>query len=284
MFGFFADVIAALYAVWPSYGADIVILTVLVVAPLTPLTLRQTRSMLVMQRLQPELKRLREQHNGNREALNAATVSLYQEHRVNPVSGCLPVLVQMPLFIVLYRLIRGLTYRDESGQLAPHYLDRGSALYRSLRGSGGQMVSRGMDLSRSALSPHDSYLAAVPFVLLAAAVVATSWWQQQLVAGRSPQRSDQQRMIGRVMPAFMGVICLSAPAGVGVYYATSNLLRVGQQQLVQRRLVAGPVLEGRSVAATTEVTEPAMSEGHRSTNRNTATKKRSRQRRRSHTG
>ncbi len=79
---------------------------------LFPLTLCQARSMTQMRQLQPDIKRLRELHKGNREALNAATVSLYQGHGVNQAGGCPPMLVQLPVMIVMYRVIRGLIYHD----------------------------------------------------------------------------------------------------------------------------------------------------------------------------
>lgn len=234
-----AWLLAALYAIWPSYGFAIAALTASVFIVLSPLTLHQAKAMVAMQRIQPELRQLRQQHKDDRQRLQQETLSLYQRHGVNPASGCLPMLVQLPVMIVMYRVIRGLTYHDPgSGALAPRYIDPASDLYRSLQDHGGRMVSWGIDLSTSALSPHTSNLAAVPFFALAGLVVVTSLWQQRVTIARTSRQSGSDRVpaqaLMRVMPVFTGVFAVSLPAGVGVYYLVSNLFRVGQQHLLLR--------------------------------------------------
>ena len=76
---------------------------------LTPLTLKGTRSMIAMQQLQPELKKLQAKYKDDRQKLNEEMMAFYKEHNINPVGGCLPLLLQMPVFIVLYRVLHGLT-------------------------------------------------------------------------------------------------------------------------------------------------------------------------------
>ena len=244
MFAPLAWLLAAFYQLWPSYGFAIVALTAAVLVVLFPLTLRQARAMNQMQRLQPELRRLRDKHKDDRQRLSQETMALYRSHDVNPAGGCLPMLVQLPVMIVMYRVIRGLTYHDASGELAPRYIDHHSSLYQSLQDHGGRMVSWGMDLSTSALAPHDSVPAAAPFFVLAVLVVATSFWQQHLsiartAAHRGGDPAPGQAMM-RVMPAFTGVLAVTLPAGVTVYYLISNVFRVGQQHLLRRLHPPGP--------------------------------------------
>ena len=76
---------------------------------LTPLTLKGTRSMIAMQRLQPEMKKLQAKYKDDRQKLNEEMLKFYKEHNINPVGGCLPLLLQTPVFIVLYRVLHGLT-------------------------------------------------------------------------------------------------------------------------------------------------------------------------------
>src|SRR5439155_3502417 len=102
-------VLAQLYAFIPNYAAAIVLLTIAVRLVLYPLTVKQTKSMQAMQRLQPEIKRLQAKYKQDRQKLNEEMMKFYKENKVNPLSGCLPLLLQMPLFIVLYRLIHDLT-------------------------------------------------------------------------------------------------------------------------------------------------------------------------------
>ena len=102
-------VMALLYSVVPSYGIAIILLTVAVRLVLYPLTVKQTKSMQAMQRLQPEIKRLQAKYKNDRTKLNEEMMKFYKENKVNPLSGCLPLILQLPLFIVLYRLIHDLT-------------------------------------------------------------------------------------------------------------------------------------------------------------------------------
>src|SRR4051795_4510125 len=121
-----ASLLAFFYQLVPNYGIAIILLTVVVMLVLTPFTVKSTRSMLAMQRLQPELKRLQAQHKNDRQALNEAMMAFYKEHNVNPLSGCLPMLLQMPVFLGLYQAIHGLTNNP------PRYLSHTSKLFTSL--------------------------------------------------------------------------------------------------------------------------------------------------------
>ena len=110
-------VLAWLYAAFPSYAVSIVLLTVAVRLVLYPLTVKQTKSMQAMQRLQPEIKRLQTKYKSDRQKLNEEMMKFYKENKVNPLAGCLPLLLQMPLFIVLYRLIHDLTVTVIAGAI-----------------------------------------------------------------------------------------------------------------------------------------------------------------------
>ena len=81
-------------------------------ALITPLTVKSTRSMLQMQRMQPEMKRLQAKYKDDREKLNEELMKFYRENKINPLGGCLPIVAQMPVFIIMYRLLRGLTNRQ----------------------------------------------------------------------------------------------------------------------------------------------------------------------------
>lgn len=239
MFQLVAHVLEGFYAVVPSYGLAIIAFTLTVYVVLSPLTIHQVRSMTAMQTLQPELKKLQKKHKGDREKLNAEMMALYQEHGVNPAQGCVPMLVQMPIVFVMYRVIRGLTATDSAGGFSPRYVDHGSDLFHSLHDSGGRMVSWGMDLSTSVLAPHGTVLQALPFFALAGAVVATSFWYQHLAreraAARRPDGPGQPQWM-KAMPLFTLAFVLVVPTGVTLYYLASNLVRVGQQYALDRIL------------------------------------------------
>src|SRR5437588_11483763 len=116
MFNILAGLLAFFYDnVVRDYAAAITLLTATVMLVLTPLTWRGTRSMLAMQRLQPEIKKLQAKHKNDRQALNEAMMAFYKEHKVNPLSGCLPQILQFPVLIVMFRVLHGLSSIKTSG-------------------------------------------------------------------------------------------------------------------------------------------------------------------------
>ena len=262
MFDLIATTLAWFYDLWPSFGMSIVMLTLLIMVILTPLTLKQTRSMIKMQHIQPELKKIQNRHKGDREQLNKEVMAFYQANDVNPMSSCLPMFVQMPVFIVLYQVIRGLTRRLSTlgehagwvaGRLAgggevtglvseprvfyPDYLDDGSTMFRDLSGST-EMVSFGFDLSRSASDSLDTgVFSSLPYFVLILLVFVTSWYQQRQIRGRNPQAAinPQQQFIFKVMPFLLPVFSFGFDAALVVYFVASNLYRIAQQGYITRR-------------------------------------------------
>ena len=234
LFDGLAAAIAFFYDLWPSYAAAIILFTLAVMLITSPLSIKSTRSMIRMQRVQPEIKRLQQQYKGDREALNREMMAFYQANNINPLSSCLPMLLTMPVFIVLYQVLSGLTRKDADGTFNPKYLDENSALYEALQPAR-KMMSFGMDLSRSALAElqDDGLIKSIPFFILIVAVVGTQWYQQRQIAGRrTGEVNPQQQMIARIFPLMMIPITLSVPAGVVIYFLVSNVVRVGQQTLI----------------------------------------------------
>ena len=94
-----AKALAFFYSLVPNYAIAIALLTLTVMVVLTPLTLKGTRSMMMMQALQPEMKKLQAQYKDDRQKLNEELMKFYKENNINPLGGCLPLLIQMPVFI-----------------------------------------------------------------------------------------------------------------------------------------------------------------------------------------
>jgi YidC/Oxa1 family membrane protein insertase len=236
VFQFLARTLSFFYDIWPSYAGAIILFTLAVMLVLSPLAIKSTRSMIRMQRLQPEMKKLQAKYKDDREALNREMMAFYKANNVNPFSSCLPLLLQMPVFIVLYQVLSGLT-KTVDGTFEPKYLDHSSNLYQDLT-TENEMMSFGMDLSKSALEELQAggLLVAIPYILLVGIVVVTSFVQQRQVQGRNPNASanPQQQMIGKILPFVFIPISITLPAGVVIYFAVSNLVRVGQQALVTK--------------------------------------------------
>lgn len=232
-----AELLALFYELVHSYAIAISLLTITVMVVLLPLTVKGTRSMLAMQKLAPEIKKLQDKHKNDRTKLNEEVMALYKDNKISPLGGCLPLLLQLPVFLLLYTVIAGLT-RTIDGRPEPKYLYHSSQLYTDLVNAGGRMESFGVDLSLAATATHDGVVEAMPYFLLIAFMVIVQYWQQWQISSRAPAadtpQARQMKIIQRVFPPFFGVISLSFPAGVVLYWVVSSLFRVAQQWAMYR--------------------------------------------------
>jgi YidC/Oxa1 family membrane protein insertase len=263
LFEAMGSLLALFYSVVPNYGVIIVMLTLVVMLVVTPLTIKGTRSMMMMQSLQPEIRKLQAKHKDDRQKLNEELMVLYRENQVNPVGGCLPLLVQAPVFMVLYAVLRGLTRRVSdlgfasgwvSGQglvptdlskppgqtltFDPAYLPTDSALYESLSGNT-QMKAFGIDLAQSASEVlQQSIVRFIPYLLLILLVAVTGFVQQRQIQGRmsAANTNPQQQMIMKFLPIMLPIFSFTLPGGLVLYFAVSNLYRVGQQWFISRSI------------------------------------------------
>ncbi|MCB1004237.1 MAG: membrane protein insertase YidC, partial [Acidimicrobiales bacterium] len=256
-----------------SYGGAIILLTLSVMIILTPLTLKSTRSMMRMQRLQPEMKRLQKEYKDDRQKLNEELMKFYKENNINPLGGCLPLLVQMPVFIVLFRVLQGLVgslqTRTETsnpcqdsvpvGQqcFVPKHLDADTALYKALNATD-QMLWLGIDLAKSASKAlSESFTTALPYLAMILLVLVSSYIQQKQVSGRNPtaEVNQQQQMLLKIMPAFMAFISFTLQGALVLYFVVSNFWRVGQQWFIGRHIY-GKDDDGNPIEVTARDTTP----------------------------
>jgi YidC/Oxa1 family membrane protein insertase len=232
------------YSLVHSYGLAIALITVAVMLILTPLNLKQTKSMLEMQLLQPQLKKLQQEHRGDRQTLNAEMMKLYQEHKVNPLASCLPLLAQMPVFIGMFRLLRGLTSEratDGTEFFLPKFVKKSSELYQDLSKSK-EMLSWGLDLARTPVSVmKESFGKGLIYALLVALLGVLYWVQQRMVASRnvSPTMSQGQQKLMQYLPVAFAPIQLFFPTGLVIYYLFQTVLRIAQAQYITQRFYKG---------------------------------------------
>ncbi len=240
MFEFLAQILDFFYGLVPNYAIAIMLMTLLVMIITTPLTLKGTRSMIKMQLLQPELKKIQEKHKGgDRNEMNQELMAFYQENDLNPLGGCFPLLVQAPVFFILFRLIRGLTHVGADGTFDPQYLDHSSTLYRALHGQK-QMLSFGFDLAQSTSDAvGQSIVHGLPYLALILLMVAAQYLQQKQISARNTNQASampQQQMLLKVMPAFFAVISIGFPAALVIYWVTSSVYRIGLQGYITKSL------------------------------------------------
>lgn len=241
LFEVIAKTLSFFYDLIPNYAIAIALLTLVVMIITTPFTLKGTRSMIQMQRLQPEMKRLQLKHKDDRQKLNEELMAFYKENNLNPLGGCLPLLLQTPIFIILYNVIQGLTRKGDDGNFNPKYLDDTAKLFTDLRVVD-EMMAFGVDLAESASkSLSQGFVEGLPHVALVAIVAVTSYYQQKQIQSRNPDAEipAQQKMLMRLFPAMFVVISFVTPSALVVYFVTSNLYRIGMQAYITRSLYRG---------------------------------------------
>jgi YidC/Oxa1 family membrane protein insertase len=194
-----------------NYGWAIVLLTVAVRLAFYPVNKKQIEAMKGMQRISPEIKKLQERYANDREKMNVEMMELYRRHKVNPLAGCLPMLVQLPVFIGLYNvLLQSIELRH-----APFF---------------GWMH----DLSQ----PDRLGSLAIPFVEPAGIPVMTLLMGATMVIQQkmTPSTMDpQQQRIMMIMPVVFTVMFVNFPAGLVLYWLSNNVLSIGQQWLSDRQ-------------------------------------------------
>jgi YidC/Oxa1 family membrane protein insertase len=251
-FDFLATILSFWYSLVPDYGFAIAMLTLCVMVILTPLTLKGTRSMMMMQSVQPQLKKLQQQYKDDRQKLNEEMLKFYKENNINPLSGCLPLLIQMPVFIILYRIIHGLTRIQHDTEplksigrtvgFVPEHISSGK-LYDALLGET-QMKAWGMDLATSAkdMLSTGGFVKTIPYIVLIAIVAATSFIQQKQISGRNPAAASnpQQQLLMKLGPIMITFISIISPGGLVIYFLVSNCFRVAQQAVITKHIYGTP--------------------------------------------
>ncbi len=204
MFGFIGKpllyVLNMLYSILGNYGLAIIVLTFFIRLLFYPLSFKSFKSMKEMSKLQPKLKELKNRYKGKPDQLNKATMELYKQHKVNPFGGCLPVIIQIPVFFALYNvLLNAIELRG-----APFYF---------------WIVD---------LSAKD------PYYILPIIMGATMYLQQKL----TPTTMDpSQAKIMAFLPLIFTVMFLSFPSGLVIYWATNNILTIIQQVFIDSKIL-----------------------------------------------
>ena len=266
--------IAWFYGLTHNYAISIALIAVVVMVITAPLTLKSTKGMLEMQRLAPEMRKLQAQYRNDRTKLNEEMMKLYQEHKVNPLSSCLPLLAQMPVFIIMFRVLYGLTYRPSggSGALAqgiyaaagkfgepvgflPRYISHDTELFQSLVGQQ-EMVSFGLDLAKSPFAAlGDSFGMGLIYLGLVAVLGVLYFVQQRMVAARaavSPTMSPTQQKLMQYLPVAFAVFQVFFVLGLVIYYISQAILRIGLQHYITRAFYGHDEALGRQAQRASE--------------------------------
>lgn len=187
-----------------NYGLAIILMTILFKLATHPLTLKQMRAMAAMQQLAPKIKEIQEKYKEkDPQKMQQKVMELYREHNVNPMAGCLPLLVQMPILFALYKGLLTFPYANP---------DHASFLWIQ------NLTHRGD-----------------PFYLLPLLAGITTYFQSRMTTNMADQT---QRMMMTLMPVFIGWICTTVPAGLALYWVTFNVVGIVQQYFVNKQISA----------------------------------------------
>lgn len=182
-----------------NYGVAIILLTIAIRLLMYPLTLNQMKSAVKMRKLQPKLQALQERYKENPQEYQKRVMELWKEHGINPFSGCLPLLVQLPILYALFAVLRDFSFEG----ISPNFLF--------------------WDLSVSD-----------PYYVLPILAGVTTYFQAMMT-----MTDPSQRAMMMVMPVVITFISISFPAGLVLYWFTSNLFAIAQQFLITRSVAEG---------------------------------------------
>ncbi len=180
-----------------SYGLAIILLTIIIKIILYPLTAKQMKSMRAMQKVAPQLKKLQDKYKDNPQVMQQKVMELYQKEGVNPLAGCLPMLIQMPILMAMYYTLFSFDY----GAATPSFLWLPS------------------------LSEPD------PMYILPLISAFTTFLMQKI---SMTEMNQQAKIMMIVMPLFIGFISISFPSGLVLYWATMNVVQIFQQLWINR--------------------------------------------------
>lgn len=220
-----------------DYGFAIILLTIAMRVVLLPLTIKQTKSQFELQRIQPKIKQLQEKYKNDKEKLQEETLKFYQENKVNPLGGCLPLLLQMPIFFALFRVL-GTTSKKIDGKstvvnglLLAHIAD--IALVSATQAEAAKrfwIILPDITQTPAKMYAAHGILGVLPYAILVVLFGLSIYIPQMM----QPNVEKTQKNMALYMSLMMLWFGWISPAGVLIYWVTSSLLQVGQQWIMQK--------------------------------------------------
>ena len=232
-----------LYSFTHNYGVAIILLTILIRLILYPLMQKQMVSMREMQKIQPLMKAVQDKYKNDKERLNKELMALYKEHKVNPMSGCLPLLIQMPILILLFQTLRVFKYYIPNTEII-----NGGFLWIAnqveiIKDGLPEMVG-GLAAPEQLIGLGDgifglSHIGILPFLVGGSMYIQQKMTSPGGTTGKDGGSSAQtQKMMTIMMPLMIGFMSFSLPSGLTLYWFTSTLLGIGQQYLINKKMPA----------------------------------------------
>jgi YidC/Oxa1 family membrane protein insertase len=237
--------LAGLYDVVANYGLTIVIFTVTIRVVLLPLNIKQVRSMQASQALQPKIKEIQRKYKSDRVKMSEEVNKVYKEHGVSPFGGCFPLVAQLPVLFALYAVLRvpgGVQHIPANSNLhyaIVHQTDgvklAGANLLCSARQAGSVVKIPGTGSDIKELDCGASSSDKVTFYVLIVLMIGTTYYQQRQMLKASPGgATQQQQTLTYMMPVLFGFFGFTFPAGLVLYWTTTNFIQIGIQHFLRR--------------------------------------------------
>jgi len=239
----FANIIVFFYSFTHNYGIAIILMTVIIRVILYPLMQKQMVSMREMQKIQPLMKAVQDKYKNDKERLNKELMALYKEHKVNPMSGCLPLLIQMPILILLFQVLRKFKYYIPNTEI----IDGGFLWIANkvpVLIDGKLTDVAGLAAPEQLIHlPGNGIFGIQALGILPFLIGGSMYIQQKMTstggttAGKDGGSAQQtQKMMTIMMPLMIGFMSFSLPSGLTLYWFTSTLLGIGQQYLINKKM------------------------------------------------
>lgn len=250
--------LAWFYDFFPNYGVAIILLTVTVRVAMIPLAVKQAHMMVgqranaeKMKKVQPELKKLKEKYRDDRARLYEEQKKLYDHHEINALSGlagCLPTLLQMPIFMAMYQVLRGCKSLLGGRDCTPEFfLPPSSDLHSAIVSAKATFLGMNLNFRPSGVLDRGGVMDAWPYYLLCAVMGLTMWYQTKMMTAAQPAMDPQfaqTQKIMQFMPLILVFASLNFPVGLTLYWSATNIWTIGQQFVLLKRY--GPAAPGVS--------------------------------------
>ncbi|MBN2395392.1 MAG: YidC/Oxa1 family membrane protein insertase [Candidatus Atribacteria bacterium] len=239
LIGMVEQVLVVLYGFTHNYGIAIILLTIIIRILMYPLMQKQMVSMRETQKIQPLMQEIQRKYKNDKERMNQELMRLYREHKVNPMGGCLPLIIQMPILIIFFQVLREFKYLNKAGEIVGGFLWIPDKIESVIDGS--------VKLIAGLAAPDQLFgqIGGYSIGILPILVGVSMYFQQKLTTPAMPKSSQgndssnpaasTQKMMTTIMPLMIGFISFSLPSGLNLYWLISTLLGIGQQVLINKK-------------------------------------------------
>ncbi len=221
------------FKVLSAYALSIVITTIIFKLILLPLTIKQTRSMKDMQAIQPKLTELQKKYKNDQQTLSVKQMELYKEHNINPLGGCLPLIVQLPILLAYFRVMQSPVKYVFESEKAYEMVNRSFLWVKDIAVSPSTLING---------SVNEVSIAGFAIPIMAIIAALTTYFSTKMMTANQPQGNDQaastQKTMNLVSPVIILIFGFNYPVGLTLYWAVSNLFQMGQQFIAKRIVTA----------------------------------------------